>query len=181
MIFFLGLSFPSSFPNIRKYFSENFLKCNQTRGNIFLFQKLAFPGNMYFREYVLRQPNTALDDRLRRLFSLIGLNENTIFSTNKQKGKTLQHRNYRAIFVGFNEIQKLSVSTRIFWLANLHYAGDSTRYYRLNSWRNWFFLFQLARRPFFFFFFFLTMRWLETEKNMDKHPKWACPSICLRL
>ena len=23
----------------------------------------------------------------------------------------------------------------------------------------------------FFFFFFLTMRWLETEKNMDKHPK----------
>ena len=38
MIFFLGLSFPSSFPNIRKYFPENFLKCNQTHENIFLFR-----------------------------------------------------------------------------------------------------------------------------------------------
>ena len=26
-------------PNTRKYFSENFLKCNQTHGNIFLFRK----------------------------------------------------------------------------------------------------------------------------------------------
>ena len=60
MIFFLGLSFPSSFPNIRKYFPENFLKCNQTHGNIFLFWKLAFPENMYFPENVLRQPNTAI-------------------------------------------------------------------------------------------------------------------------
>ena len=62
MIFFLGLSFPSSFPNIRKYFPKNFLKCNQTHGNIFLFRKLAFPENMYFPENVLRQPNTALKE-----------------------------------------------------------------------------------------------------------------------
>ena len=33
---FLDLCFPSSFPNTRKYFSENFLKCNQTHENIFL-------------------------------------------------------------------------------------------------------------------------------------------------
>ena len=52
--------FLSSFPNTRKYFPENFLKCNQTHRNIFLFQKLAFPKNMYFPENVLRQPNTAL-------------------------------------------------------------------------------------------------------------------------
>ena len=65
--FFLGcgfvfsdLCFPSSFPNTRKYFPENFLKCNQTHGNIFLFRKLAFPENMYFPENVLQQPNTAL-------------------------------------------------------------------------------------------------------------------------
>ena len=32
----LGLSFPSSFPNTKKYFSENFWKCNQTHENIFL-------------------------------------------------------------------------------------------------------------------------------------------------
>ena len=57
--FFLDLCFPSSFPNTRKYFPENFLKCNQTRGNIFLFRKLAFPENMYFPENVLQQPNTA--------------------------------------------------------------------------------------------------------------------------
>ena len=35
----LGLSFPSSFPNTRKYFPENFLKCNQTHENIFFFGK----------------------------------------------------------------------------------------------------------------------------------------------
>ena len=65
--FFLGcgfvfsdLCFPSSFPNTRIYFPENFLKCNQTHGNIFLFRKLAFPENMYFPENVLQQPNTAL-------------------------------------------------------------------------------------------------------------------------
>ena len=46
-------------PNTRKYFSENFLKCNQTHGNIFLFQKLAFLENMYFPKNVLQQPNTA--------------------------------------------------------------------------------------------------------------------------
>ena len=57
---FLDLCFPSSFPNTRKYFLENFLKCNQTHGNIFLFRKLAFPENMYFLENVLQQPNTAL-------------------------------------------------------------------------------------------------------------------------
>ena len=55
----VALCFPSSFPNTRKYFSENFLKCNQTHGNIFLFRKLAFPKNMYFPENVLQQPNTA--------------------------------------------------------------------------------------------------------------------------
>ena len=60
MIFFLGLCFPSSFPNTKKYFPENFLKCNQTQRKIFLFRKLAFPKNMYFPENVLRQPNTAL-------------------------------------------------------------------------------------------------------------------------
>ena len=56
---FLDLCFPSSFPNTRKYFPENFLKCNQTHGNIFLFRKLAFPENMYFPKNVLQQPNTA--------------------------------------------------------------------------------------------------------------------------
>ena len=56
---FLDLCFPSSFPNTRKYFPENFLKCNQTHGNIFHFRKLAFPENMYFPKNVLRQPNTA--------------------------------------------------------------------------------------------------------------------------
>ena len=55
----LGLCFPPSFPNTRKYFPENFLKYNQTHKNIFLFRKLAFPENMYFSENVLRQPNTA--------------------------------------------------------------------------------------------------------------------------
>ena len=59
LCFFLDLCFPSSFPNTKKYFPENFLKCNQTRGNIFLFRKLAFPENMYFPENVLQQPNTA--------------------------------------------------------------------------------------------------------------------------
>ena len=57
---FSDLCFPSSFPNTRKYFPENFLKCNQTHENIFLFRKLAFPKNMYFPENVLQQPNTAL-------------------------------------------------------------------------------------------------------------------------
>ena len=57
---FSDLCFPTSFPNTKKYFSENFLKCNQTHGNIFLFRKLAFPENMYFPENVLQQPNTAL-------------------------------------------------------------------------------------------------------------------------
>ena len=52
--------FLSSFPNTRKYFPENFLKCNQTHRNIFLFRKLTFPKNMYFSENVLQQPNTAL-------------------------------------------------------------------------------------------------------------------------
>ena len=56
---FLDLCFPSSFPNTRKFFPENFLKCNQTHGNIFLFRKLAFPKNTYFPENVLQQPNTS--------------------------------------------------------------------------------------------------------------------------
>ena len=56
---FSDLCFPSSFPNTRKFFPENFLKCNQTQRNIFLFRKLAFPENMYFPKNVLQQPNTA--------------------------------------------------------------------------------------------------------------------------
>ena len=60
---FLDLCFPSSFPNTIKYFPENFLKCNQTHGNIFLFRKLAFLENMYFSENVLQQPNIALVSR----------------------------------------------------------------------------------------------------------------------
>ena len=36
---FLDLSFPSSFPNTRKYFSKNLWKCNQTLENIFLSEK----------------------------------------------------------------------------------------------------------------------------------------------
>ena len=56
---FSDLCFPSSFPNTRKFFPENFLKCNQTPENIFLFRKLAFSENMYFPENVLQQPNTA--------------------------------------------------------------------------------------------------------------------------
>ena len=69
---FLDLCFPSSFPNTRKYFSENFLKCNQTHGNIFLFRKLEFSENMYFPENVLQQPNTALKDNawLDRLYQI---------------------------------------------------------------------------------------------------------------
>ena len=50
---FLDLCFPSSFPNTRKYFLKFFLKCNQTHGIIFLFQKLAFPENIYFPKNVL--------------------------------------------------------------------------------------------------------------------------------
>ena len=52
MIFFLGLSFPSSFPNTKKYFPENFLKCNQTHENIFLsgnaFTQTKHSLNLYF-------------------------------------------------------------------------------------------------------------------------------------
>ena len=70
MIFFLGLCFPS-FPNTKKYFPENFLKGNKTQRNIFRFQKLAFPKNMYFPENVLRQPNTALEHILLNHFRKI--------------------------------------------------------------------------------------------------------------
>ena len=56
---FSDLCIPPSFPNTRKFFPENFLKYNQTHGNIFLFRKLAFPKNMYFPKKVLQQPNTA--------------------------------------------------------------------------------------------------------------------------
>ena len=67
---FLDFCFPSSFPNTRKYFPENFLKCNQTHGNIFLFQKLAFPENMYFPKNILQQPNTAHVCRVFQNFAL---------------------------------------------------------------------------------------------------------------
>ena len=56
---FSGFVFSFFFSKHQKYFPENFLKCNQTHGNIFLFRKLAFPENMYFPKNVLRQPNTA--------------------------------------------------------------------------------------------------------------------------
>ena len=56
-----------------------------------------------------------------QISSLIGLNENTIFSTNKQKK----------------------------W--NLRYAGDLTRFYRPNSWRHWFFCSNLQEAFFLFF------------------------------
>ena len=45
---FLGLSLPSSFPNTRKYFSENFLKYNQTYEKHFPFWKIAFSENFLF-------------------------------------------------------------------------------------------------------------------------------------
>ena len=51
---FSGFVFSFFFSKHQKIFSGNFLKCNQTHGNIFLFRKLAFPEN------VLQQPNTAL-------------------------------------------------------------------------------------------------------------------------
>ena len=44
---FLDLCFSSSFPNTRKYFSENFLKCNQTPWKHF-----PFPEISIFRKYV---------------------------------------------------------------------------------------------------------------------------------
>ena len=54
---FLDLCFPSSFPNTRKYFSENFLKCNQTHGNIFLFRKICiFRKTFYSNQTQPRNP-----------------------------------------------------------------------------------------------------------------------------
>ena len=38
-VFFWVLPLPSYFPNTRKYFPKNFLKCNQTHENIFLSEK----------------------------------------------------------------------------------------------------------------------------------------------
>ena len=45
---FLNLCFPSSFPNTRKYFPENFLKCNQTPWKHFPFPEISIFGKYVF-------------------------------------------------------------------------------------------------------------------------------------
>ena len=45
---FLDLCFPSSFPNTRKYFPENFLKCNQTPWKHFPFPEISIFGKYVF-------------------------------------------------------------------------------------------------------------------------------------
>ena len=45
---FSDLCFPSSFPNTRKYFPENFLKCNQTPWKHFPFPKISISGKYVF-------------------------------------------------------------------------------------------------------------------------------------
>ena len=45
---FSDLSFPFSFPNIRKYFSKNFLQCNQTPWKHFPFPKISISGKYVF-------------------------------------------------------------------------------------------------------------------------------------
>ena len=45
---FLNLCFPSSFPNTRKYFPENFLKCNQTPWKHFPFPKISISEKYVF-------------------------------------------------------------------------------------------------------------------------------------
>ena len=45
---FLNLCFPSSFPNTRKYFPENFLKCNQTPWKHFPFPEISISGKYVF-------------------------------------------------------------------------------------------------------------------------------------
>ena len=45
---FLDLCFPSSFPNTRKYFPENFLKCNQTPWKHFPFPEISISGKYVF-------------------------------------------------------------------------------------------------------------------------------------
>ena len=57
---FLDLCFPSSFPNTRKYFPENFLKCNQTPWKHFPFPEISISGKYVFSGNVFQQPNTAL-------------------------------------------------------------------------------------------------------------------------
>ena len=60
---FFDLCFPS-FQTPENIFRKIFCNATKHHGNIFLFQKLAFPENMYFPEIVLQQPNTALDEIL---------------------------------------------------------------------------------------------------------------------
>ena len=45
---FLDLCFPSSFPNTRKYFLENFLKCNQTPWKYFPFPEISISEKYVF-------------------------------------------------------------------------------------------------------------------------------------
>ena len=45
---FLDLCFPSSFPNTRKYFPENFLKCNQTAWKHFPFLEISISRKYVF-------------------------------------------------------------------------------------------------------------------------------------
>ena len=47
---FLDLCFPSSFPNTRKYFPENFLKCNQTPWKHFPFLEISISEKYVFFE-----------------------------------------------------------------------------------------------------------------------------------
>ena len=73
-----------------------------------------------------------------RLFSLIGLNENTIFSTNKKK-KKMKH--YRVETVELFSLVLVRYKNCLFQqedfdLPNLRYAGGSTRFCRLNSWHH---------------------------------------------
>ena len=56
---FSGFVFSFFFSKHQKIFFEKFFKMQPNNGNIFIFQKLAFPKNMYFPKNVLQQSNTA--------------------------------------------------------------------------------------------------------------------------
>ena len=64
-------------PNTRKYFSQHFLKCNQTLKNIFLFLKIAFLKNKQFPENHLHETNIAL--RFYFFYFTLSLFQNTNF------------------------------------------------------------------------------------------------------
>ena len=58
---FLDLCFPSSFPNTRKYFPENFLKCNQTPWKHFPFSEISIFGKYVFFEKRFTATKHSLD------------------------------------------------------------------------------------------------------------------------